>query len=232
MNKAVEARRMLRAHRYGTLCTLSKKLDGFPFGSITPYLVDHDGTLILLISALAEHRKNIDHDDRVSLITHNQSTPDVQMQGRITVTGHAHRCKQPSARYLRHFPEAARYLSLSDFAFYRITPLAIRHIAGVGRLHWIKMEDYAITLANAFADEEETLLAHINEQQHACVHQGLLQSHGVTAPDAKTIGCDCDGLDVRRAEQVWRLDFATPLTDPQQAYSLSTQLTQTLHKIG
>lgn len=226
MNKSIDARRMLRAHRYGALCTLSKKLDGFPFGSITPYLVDHDGTLILLISALAEHRKNIDHDDRVSLMTHNQSAPDVQMQGRVTVTGHASSCKPPSARYLRHFPEAASYLRLSDFDFYRIEPIAIRHIAGVGRIHWIKMEDYATTLASAFADEEEALLAHINEQQLACVHQGLLLSHGVTAPDATIIGCDCDGLDVRSAEQVWRLDFAATLTDPQQAYSLSAQLDQ------
>ncbi len=47
------ARQLLRAHRYGALSTLSKKFDGHPFGSITPYMVDHDGNLIILISALA-----------------------------------------------------------------------------------------------------------------------------------------------------------------------------------
>jgi len=50
MNNAVEARRLLRAHRYGALSTLSRKLDGYPFGSITPYAVDHDGSLVILIS--------------------------------------------------------------------------------------------------------------------------------------------------------------------------------------
>ena len=45
MSNAREARQMLRAHRYGVLSTLSKKFDGYPFGSIIPYLVDHDGSL-------------------------------------------------------------------------------------------------------------------------------------------------------------------------------------------
>src|SRR5512144_3292397 len=82
-------RPLLRAHRYGALCTLSKKFAGHPFGSITPYLVDHDGSLLILISALAEHTRNIQHDPRVSLITHNQEDPHIQTQGRITVVGTA-----------------------------------------------------------------------------------------------------------------------------------------------
>ena len=80
---------MLRAHRYGALCTLSKKFDGHPFGSITPYLVDHDGSLLVLISTLAEHTKNIQHDPRVSLITHNQNDSNIQTQGRVTLVGTA-----------------------------------------------------------------------------------------------------------------------------------------------
>ena len=78
MNNAHEARRMLRAHRYGVLSTLSKRFDGYPFGSITPYLADHDGSLLILISTLAEHTKNILHDPRVSLITHDQRDPHIQ----------------------------------------------------------------------------------------------------------------------------------------------------------
>jgi putative heme iron utilization protein len=54
MSNARTARQMLRSHRYGALCTLSKKFNGHPFGSIVPYLVDHDGSLLILISSLAE----------------------------------------------------------------------------------------------------------------------------------------------------------------------------------
>ena len=46
MSIAAELRRLLRAHRYGALSTLSEKLAGFPFGSITPYLADQDGSLL------------------------------------------------------------------------------------------------------------------------------------------------------------------------------------------
>lgn len=222
MSNAVDARQLLRSHRYGALCTLSKKLDGYPFGSIVPYLVDHDGSLLILISALAEHTKNIQHDPRVSLITHNQSSPDIQMQGRVTVAGNAQRINgEHDARYLRHFPEAADLLQL-DFAFYRITPVAIRYIGGIGRIHWINMADYAVLHAPGFALQESFLLDEINTQQKAIVSQLLLQHHGISAFDAKVIAFDCDGLDVYCDDRILRLNFEEPLTDSQQLLSLST----------
>jgi hypothetical protein len=223
MSNAAEARRLLRSHRYGALSTLSKKLDGFPFGSITPYLADHDGSLIILISSLAEHTKNIQHDPRVSLITHNQSDPNIQMQGRVTVVANAHRISDPQqhvTRYLRHFPEAADLLTL-DFAFYRLLPVAIRYIGGVGRIHWVRMEDYAVPQAAIFARDEEALLIEINARQQDTLHRLIKQHHDIDAPDAQAITLDCDGLNVRSGASVYRLDFADTLTSPLQLKSLS-----------
>ncbi len=217
MNNAAEARRLLRTHRYGALSTLSKKLDGFPFGSITPYLADHDGSLLILISGLAEHTKNIRHDPRVSLITHNQQDPNIQMQGRVTLIGNARLLEDRdvfSSRYLRHFPEAEINLSLPDFRFCRIEPVAIRYIGGVGRIHWIRMADYSVPQAAFLARQEDELLNEINTQQKDTVCRLLHRHHGVDAPDAEAIGLDCDGLDVRSSAQVWRLDFTETLTDP------------------
>ncbi len=88
---------MLRRHCYGALSTVSKKFNGHPFGSITPYLADHDGSLLILISALAEHSKNIMHDLRVSLITHDQHDADIQAQGRVTLIGEARAGSRPRA---------------------------------------------------------------------------------------------------------------------------------------
>lgn len=219
MNNAVQARRLLRSHRYGALSTLSKKLQGYPFGSITPYLVDFDGSLIIQISALAEHSKNIADNPHVSLITHNQNDPDIQMQGRVTVVGNAQRTgHQP--RYLRYFPQAAQYAEL-DFSFYRILPVAIRYIGGVGRVHWINIEDYAAPQPNAFARHEENLLFEMNTRQRDTVHR-LLQQHHIDAPDATVIGLDCDGLDIDAEGRVFRLDFSRTLTEPPQLELLST----------
>ena len=217
MSIAREARRMLRAHRYGALGTLSKKFDGYPFGSITPYLTDHDGSLLIFISALAEHTKNIQHDTRVSLITHDQRDPHIQTQGRVTVIGNA----QPdpnreliSLRYLRYFPEARICFEMNDFSFYRIRPIAIRYIGGFGKIHWVDMGKYATAHAAQFAQQEETLLAEINSKQQSMLRQLMLQHHGFDAGSVRAVGLDCDGMDVLYDEQVWRMDFAEEASSP------------------
>jgi putative heme iron utilization protein len=213
---AHEARRMLRAHRYGALCTISKKFDGYPFGSITPYLVDHDGSLLIFISTLAEHTKNIGHDPRVSLITHDQHNPHIQTQGRLTVVGNAllePNRTQAGLRYLRYFEEAQTYFAMHDFSFYRIRPTAIRYIGGFGKIHWVNLENYTVTQAELFAQHEEASLTQINTQQQGMLQQ-LLQQHDIEATGAQAIGLDCDGLDVRRDEKIWRMDFPEAATDP------------------
>jgi len=157
MNNAHEARKILRSHRYGALCTLSEKFSGYPFGSITPYLVDHDGSLIILISGLAEHTKNICHDPRVSLITHNQHDTHIQTQGRVTVVGNAQpelRNEFVAQRYLRYFPESKMSLELPDFSFYRIRPVAIRYLGGLGQVYWINLADYTFSQADILAKRE------------------------------------------------------------------------------
>jgi putative heme iron utilization protein len=208
LTTARDARQLLRAHRYGALSTLSKKFDGHPFGSITPYLVDHDGTLLILISALAEHTKNILHDPRVSLITHNQEDAHIQTQGRITLVGTAaleSKREQAGKRYLRYFPEAQTYYDMPDFQFFRIVPLSLRYIGGFGDIHWVKADRYQVP-DNTLAAEEDTLLDKINIQRSLA--QGLV------------IGIDCDGYDVRLNERTVRHDFATLVLDATQALTL------------
>lgn len=202
------ARQLLRAHRYGALSTLSKKFDGHPFGSITPYLVDHDGSLLILISTLAEHTKNIQNDPRVSLITHNQEDSHIQTQGRITVVGAASLIaerEQAGKRYLRYFPEAQTYFAMHDFQFYRIVPLALRYIGGFGDIHWVKAEKYQVP-PNTLAAEEDVLLNQINAKRSTA--QGLV------------IGIDCDGYDQRLNERSVRHDFPTLVLDSAQALAL------------
>jgi putative heme iron utilization protein len=213
---AHEARRLLRGHRYGALCTLSKRLDGYPFGSIAPYLVDHDGSLLIFVSMLAEHTRNILHDPRVSLIIHDQRDTRIQSQGRVTVignAGHEPDRNQAGLRYLRYFPEAQSCYPMQDFSFYRIRPIAIRYIGGFGNIHWIDMENYAVTQAKTFAEREEMLLAEINSKQHNFLMQ-LLHQSGIDATDMQAIGLDCDGIDVRSGGQIRRLNFAEVISEP------------------
>ncbi len=219
MNNAQEARLMLRAHRYGVLSTLSKKFDGYPFGSITPYLVDHDGSLLILISTLAEHTRNILHDPRVSLITHDQRDAQIQTQGRVTVVGDAAPepdREQAGLRYLRYFPEARAYFAMHDFSFYRIRPVAIRYIGGFGRIHWVSMEDYAVQ-PYPLTEQESDVVEHMNTDHQDTMRNYCQHFHQCAALDVAMLGIDLDGFDVRADGKVLRFDFAQPVTDAQQA---------------
>ncbi len=221
-SNARTARQMLRAHRYGALSTLSKKFDGHPFASITPYLVDHDGSLLILVSGLAEHTKNILHDARVSLITHDQNDPHIQTQGRVTVVGHARldtQREQCGARYLRYFPEARTYFDMPDFNFFRITPTALRYIGGFGDIHWIKGEQVTLPPYPLMA-EENSVLNEINGK-----HQVALQAF---APEQaqetlSLLGVDWDGFDLRGEHATLRINTDTPLSNAQLALQYLTQ---------
>lgn len=219
------ARQLLRAHRYGALSTLSKKFGGHPFGSIAPYLADHDGSLLVLVSALAEHTRNIQHDPRVSLITHNQEDPHIQTQGRLTVVGTAALVADRAlagTRYLRYFPEAQTYFDLPDFEFYRITPQALRYIGGFGDIHWIKAENYLVPAYPLIAQEEE-LIAEINDTQRAALWR-LAQKHHPARYEL--VGIDCDGFDLRSDQHLLRFDFPVPQLDAAQARAELVRLSE------
>lgn len=219
MSNAREARQLLRAHRYGALSTLSKKFDGHPFGSICPYLVDHDGSLLILISDLAEHTKNIKADPRISLITHSQDDPHIQSQGRVTAVGTAHFVPQREAtsqRYLRYFPEADTYLALQDFQFYRIVPNALRYIGGFGKVHWVRAETYALP-PYPLIDAEDGVIAHMNSDHADALQRYCAHFHQHDAQQVEMLGIDCDGFDVNADGKVLRFDFPEPVLDARQA---------------
>lgn len=219
MNNAREARQMLRAHRYGALCTLSKKFDGHPFGSITPYLVDHDGSLLILISTLAEHTKNIQHDPRVSLITHNQENPQIQTQGRITVVGTAQIIMdkdKAGRRYLRYFPEAQSYFDMHDFSFYRIMPQSLRYIGGFGKIHWVEADSYLVP-AYPLIPQENDVISHMNTDHRKTMYRYCQHFHKIEVLHVEMLDIDCDGFDVRADEKILRFDFPEMVLNAQQA---------------
>jgi putative heme iron utilization protein len=218
---AREARQLLRAHRYGALCTLSKKFDGHPFGSITPYLIDHDGSLLILISTLAEHTKNIQNDSRVSLITHNQESTHIQTQGRVTVLGSATLDTARDTvgkRYLRYFPEAKTYFAMHDFSFYRIVPQAIRFIGGFGNIQWVKTAEYSLANYPLIAQEGD-FISKMNTEHQTQIRRLTGQNN----LEAELIGIDIDGFDIRVGERILRIQSDIPILDAQQALLALTQ---------
>lgn len=198
MTPGQEARRLLRRRRYGVLSTASQKFPAYPYGSFVDYVTDHLGRPVILISALAEHTHNINHEAHVSLAVHDpgnqaQALPRLTLLGEAKLIGpdDAHHIR---SRYLRYFPEAEDYLAL-DFAFYRIEPQQLRYIAGFAQARWVSSVDF-LALASRLADAEDALLQQIQSGQKTAL-----------------VGIDCDGCDVRQNGELQRIEFSDIAVD-------------------
>src|SRR5215218_7969834 len=88
MTDGYAARRYLRHHWHGALSTISRKLEGYPFGSIVPCVTDHAARPVVLVSRLAEHTKNMLADQRVSLLLRDDNAAP-QESARLTMIGDA-----------------------------------------------------------------------------------------------------------------------------------------------
>ena len=215
MSTGQEARRYLRHHRYGVLSTLSKKLDGYPFGSVVPCVTDHAARPVILVSRLAEHTKNIEADPRVSLLVRDAGA-DPQESARLTMVGNARPAGDDraalQARYLQYFPAAERLLALGDFSFFHIEPVTLRYIGGFGAIHWISSSTYAPPV-NALAACEADIVAHMNTD-HAPALRDYCRHYKQRQPAAVSmIGLDCDGFDLNADDEILRFDFAQPVSD-------------------
>jgi heme oxygenase (biliverdin-IX-beta and delta-forming) len=196
MSVGAEARRFLRHRRHGVLSTLSRKFEGYPFGSIVPFALDHAARPVMLISALAEHTRNLQADSRVSLLAQDAGQ-DVQAGARLTLIGDARPGMQMAlARYLNYVPGADKLLALGDFSFWTITPRALRFIGGFGDIRWISAESYAPP-AHALAEQEDGIISHMNLEHAQALRDFCRCYHRRNAEAPVMIGIDCDGFDIR-----------------------------------
>ena len=218
MSEGTAARRYLRRHHAGVLATLSKRLGGYPFGSIVPFVLDHDAQPTILVSRLAEHTKNMTADPRTSLLVHD-AAEDVQTAARLTLVGDAAPIAEPkaiAARYLRYFPDAQRLLELGDFSFWRLRAVFVRHIAGFGAIRSITPESFAPP-ENRLAEAEDEIVAHMNADHGETLRGYCRRASGAEPSGAVLIGIDCDGLDVRADGTLVRIEFETPVTNAGKA---------------
>ena len=227
MSLARDARLWLRAHRHGLLATHSLAVAGYPFGSIVPYVLDHDACPILLISRLAEHTKNLAGDARTSLLIH-EAGENVQAQARVTLLGQAQRIDNPEAiepRYERYFPATRGYRAQLDFEIWRITPVTVRAIADFAKVHWVSREAYAPP-PNSLADNEASIVEHMNtDHAHTLLDYCRLQDLPVVKA-TEMIGIDCDGFDLNADGKYLRFNFDEPVTSAETARAALIALAQ------
>ena len=230
MNLSQEARKFLRSTRSGVLSTHSARAEGYPFGSVAPFVLDHDCQPIILISNIAEHTKNIIVNPKVSLLAF-AGAEDLQANARLTLLGEAVKIFKDAdadlrTRYLRYLPQAAGYFDMHDFSFYRIHIHQARYIGGFGRMSWLADTDLfsnITTVESTLAKQETAIIEHMNADHADNLLNYCKHFHHVEATHATMLGIDCDGFDVNAsvedAPTILRFDFEQQVYDAQSARS-------------
>ncbi len=244
MSLASEARQFLRATRSGVLSTFSSKFAGYPFGSVAPFVLDHSGQPIVLISTIAEHTKNIIANPKISLLVFD-GTEDLQASARLTLIGEAKQIDKDNenlrARYLRYFPQAAGYFEMHDFNFYRIEIAQARYIAGFGKMGWISGKELAdialdgsdlINTPPLLAAQETAIIDHMNaDHMHSLIAYSK-HFHHIDVTNPQMLGIDSDGFDISVAikdanqTKILRFNFEQPIHDAQSARAALVSLSK------
>jgi putative heme iron utilization protein len=214
MRVADVARRFLRAQRSGTLSTISARHPGYPFGSVVPFALDALARPVLLVSALAEHTRNLAVDPHASLVVHSYAD-DVQAGPRLTMVGDAVPLRDRDSaceRYLRRFPDASRLVALGDFSFHAIVPRELLFVQGFGRIDWISGDAFAPP-RDEVTEAEAEILTHLNNEHADTLRLYCQALAGVDVATAEAVGIDPDGIDVRAGKQLLRFDFDAPALD-------------------
>jgi len=213
------ARTVMRAADRAVLAT-GRAGSGWPYASLVLVALDLDATPILLVSALAEHTRNIAADDRVALLFDGTGGLPRPLEGpRVTVTGRAAPTPNPHrrARYLARHPDAALYADFTDFAVHSVTVTGAHLVAGFGRIHRLGAADLMLDAGAvaSLAAAEAGLLADANSRFAEPLDAVLAERTGRPGGGWRLTGLDPDGCDARRDGEVARLPFETTRTDPE-----------------
>jgi heme oxygenase (biliverdin-IX-beta and delta-forming) len=215
-----QARCLLRAARAGTLATSAK---GQPYASLVTPACMPDGSLLLLLSRLAEHTRHLLADPRCSvLVSGAPVSENPQTTPRVTVTGVAEVVddKALKSRYLAVHPYATLYADFGDFSTWRIVPAAGILVGGFARAFRLKAADFAPDPAAAAAilAAEKVIIAHCNQDHPdalaAIARQAIARKAGAgPMGDWRMVTVDVDGFDLALGELVVRQAWSAPVSD-------------------
>jgi len=209
---ARKARALLRRTDAGVLSTLSLAEPGWPFGSLAPFALTHEGRPILLVSSLAEHTRNLAADPRCCLTVYDPLRDDKQAAGRASLLGRAQPLADPeraaaAERYLALFPEQRELLAMRDFAFWSIEPARMRWIGGFGEIHWIEPDAWLLATP-AWREGERSIAEHMNRDHTDALVRICERFLGEDAAGAELLRVDPEGFHVRTTRGIRWLAFA------------------------
>lgn len=212
--KRVLAKTLIRSSDFGILSTMSEELEGYPFGSIVPFVQSLNGNLVFLISSIAQHTKNIFGNSKCCLTVFDQTSDDKQAAARVSVVGDGEIVPEEfheieKARYFSFFPDHQRYLETHDFNFVWLSPVRVRFIGGFGKIFWIEKEQWS-SKRPEWEENSSEIISHMNDDHKNSLidmAKSLLDSDD---KNVSLVSIDQDGFHLRVKEDISYLKFSKP----------------------
>lgn len=141
-DNGILTRALMRAASAATLATAGE--GGQPFASLVTPAIAEDGAVLLWLSTLSEHTRQLARDPRCALLFLGEPDgPNPQTTPRVTVTGLAEPIEDAGLKavWLARHPYAELYADFADFGLWRIKPMGGQMVLGFARAHRLRQAE-------------------------------------------------------------------------------------------
>jgi putative heme iron utilization protein len=226
-----QARTLMREQHSGVLATQSLSVKGFPFGSVTPYLMTEEGDIVIYASDIAQHSRNMKANSHVSLCVYDGAKADSQASARVTILAHAMADEVSEAlqeRYFALFEQARAYVKAHDFRFYLLRTERVRYIGGFGEIYWFSQSDWQENIPQ-MGKQAAGVIEHMHDDHSdalAEIFNHVTASHAKEG-EVKMLSCTAEGFHVNCQHQVRFIKFIKPLGRQYDVRKAMVDLTKT-----
>ncbi len=224
---AERARTLVYVGRIGSLSTLSRKQQGFPFGSVMPYGLDGQGRPVFLISTMAMHTQNAQADPRASLlVAQPDATGDPLGASRVTLVGYALPVPDPEVAearelYVARYANSKYWVDFEDFSFYRLDVVDVYYVGGFGVMGWVSASEYDRARPDPLVDSAIGIMQHMNTHHGNALIELARAFAGIESEEVTMTSVDRLGFQVRfktpDGTRGARIAFLREVSNPEEA---------------
>jgi putative heme iron utilization protein len=213
-----QAKRMIRLARFGSLATTGE--DGWPMASRVALATLIDGSPVCLISQLSLHTAALAREPRCGLLVGEPGRGDPLAHARLSLACIAEgledeRAEEARRRYLARHPKAALYADFADFGFVRLRVCGADYNGGFGQACALGSDDLSPRADwRALAEGEAAAVAHMNDDHADAVAHYARLCGARDGGQWRLTGVDPEGADLASGDDVRRLDFSSPVSNP------------------
>ena len=226
--------KLYRSTNMAVLSTISKRYDGYPFGSFITFISGCNRDAYIYISNLAQHTKNIENNPKACItIISNDDEDDKQNTSRLSMMGNMSKVtddKECGHRFQSFLPESSTYKFAHDFNFYKFNISNIRWIGGFGDIAWLD-ESHWQTNDPEWKRNEDGIINHMNEDHQNVITASLNAQHKINDEEARMHLLCIDGYYIKSKDKLYFINFGKPCHNVKEYKAMLVKQARTYRKL-